>query len=154
MSNRIGIASDHGGKILKAKLSQYLQAQGVELQDFGVDVDSQESVDFPDYAAKVARALSEGQISRGILVCGTGIGMSIAANKFPGVRAALVWDEFTARMSRLHSNSNILCLGERVINHERALDYLQLWLSTPFEGGRHQRRIEKIHHLEENSLSP
>lgn len=154
MSNRIGIASDHGGKYLKEKLSTYLQGQGVELQDFGVAVDCEESVDFPDYAAMVARAVSEGQLSRGILVCGTGIGMSITANKFPGVRAALVWDEFTARMSRLHSNSNILCLGERVINHDRALDYLQLWLSTPFEGGRHQRRIDKIHQLEENSLSP
>ncbi len=151
MSNRIGIASDHGGKHLKEKIGAYLREQGFVLLDFGVGVDCQDSVDFPDYAAQVARAVSRGELPRGILVCGTGIGMSITANKFSGVRAALVWDEFTARMSRLHNDSNILCLGERVVNHDRALEYLRLWLATPFEGGRHQRRLDKIAQIEEES---
>jgi ribose 5-phosphate isomerase B len=149
MSNRIGIASDHGGKYLKEKVSAYLRSQGWDLVDFGVAVTCQESVDYPDYAAELARAVSQGQLTRGILICGTGIGMSIAANKFPAVRAALVWDEFTARMSRQHNDANILCLGERVLNHDRALEFLQIWLTTEFEGSRHQRRLDKIRQLEQ-----
>ena len=149
MSNRIGIASDHGGKYLKEKMSVFLRSQGWDLVDYGVAVDCQESVDYPDYAAELARAVSQGRLPRGILICGTGIGMSIAANKFPAVRAALIWDEVTARMSRQHNDANILCLGERVLNHDRALEFLQIWLTTEFEGSRHQRRLDKIRLLEQ-----
>lgn len=148
MSERIGIASDHGGRVLKEKVSKYLRSLGHEVVDFGVAVDAGQSVDYPDYAATLAKKVSEGQISRGILICGTGIGMSIAANKVPGIRAALVWDEFTARMSRQHNDANVICLGERVLNHDRALDYLSLWLNSEFEGSRHQTRLDKIHALE------
>jgi ribose 5-phosphate isomerase B len=148
MSERIGIASDHGGRVLKEKVSQYLRSLGHEVVDFGVPVDDADSVDYPDYAQTLAKEVSLGQIPRGILICGTGIGMSIAANKISGIRAALVWDEFTARMARLHNDANILCLGERVLNHDRALDYLHIWLKSEFEGKRHQTRLDKIRALE------
>ncbi len=148
MSERIGIASDHGGRVLKEKVSQYLRSLGYQVVDFGVPVDDADSVDYPDYAQTLAAEVSLGQLPRGILICGSGIGMSIAANKISGIRAALVWDEFTARMSRLHNDANILCLGERVLNHDRALDYLHIWLKTEFEGKRHQTRLDKIRALE------
>lgn len=148
MSERIGIASDHGGRVLKEKMSQYLRSLGHEVVDFGVPVNNADSVDYPDFALTLAKEVSQGHLPRGILICGTGIGMSIAANKIPGIRAALVWDEFTARMSRLHNDANILCLGERVLNHDRALDYLHIWLKTEFEGKRHQTRLDKIRALE------
>lgn len=148
MSERIGIASDHGGRVLKEKVSQYLRTLGYQVVDFGVPVDDADSVDYPDFAQTLAAEVSLGQLPRGILICGTGIGMSIAANKISGIRAALVWDEFTARMSRLHNDANILCLGERVLNHDRALDYLHIWLKTEFEGKRHQTRLDKIRALE------
>jgi ribose 5-phosphate isomerase B len=148
MSERIGIASDHGGRVLKEKVSQYLRSLGHEVVDFGVPVNNADSVDYPDYAQTLAKEVSQGQLPRGILICGTGVGMSIAANKIPGIRAALVWDEFTARMSRLHNDANILCLGERVLNHDRALDYLHIWLKSEFEGKRHQTRLDKIRALE------
>ncbi len=148
MSERIGIASDHGGRVLKEKVSQYLRSLGYQVVDFGVPVDDADSVDYPDYAQTLAAEVSLGQLPRGILICGSGIGMSIAANKVSGIRAALVWDEFTARMSRLHNDANILCLGERVLNHDRALDYLHIWLKTEFEGKRHQTRLDKIRALE------
>jgi ribose 5-phosphate isomerase B len=148
MSERIGIASDHGGRVLKEKVSQYLRSLGYQVVDFGVPVEDADSVDYPDYAQTLAKEVSQGQISRGILICGTGIGMSIAANKIPGIRATLVWDEFTARMARLHNDANILCLGERVLNHDRALEYLHIWLKTEFEGKRHQTRLDKIRALE------
>jgi ribose 5-phosphate isomerase B len=148
MSERIGIASDHGGRVLKEKVSQYLRSLGYQVIDFGVPVEDADSVDYPDYAQTLAKEVSQGQISRGILICGTGIGMSIAANKIPGIRATLVWDEFTARMARLHNDANILCLGERVLNHDRALEYLHIWLKTEFEGKRHQTRLDKIRALE------
>ncbi len=148
MSERIGIASDHGGRVLKEKVSQYLRSLGYQVVDFGVPVDDADSVDYPDYAQTLAAEVSLGQLPRGILICGSGIGMSIAANKISGIRAALVWDEFTARLSRQHNNSNIICLGERVLNHDRALDYLHIWLKTEFEGKRHQTRLDKIRALE------
>ncbi len=148
MSNRIGIASDHGGKILKEKVSVFLRSQGWDVKDFGPSVQSQESVDYPDFAAMLGREVSSGSLPRGILICGTGIGMSIAANKISGIRATVVWDEFTAKVSRQHNDSNVLCLGERVLNHDRAIDFLSLWLEIPFEGGRHQNRVNKISQLE------
>ena len=148
MTLEIGIASDHGGKILKDKIIQYLKTESYKVRDFGVPVDSTASVDYPDYAKELSSHISSGILTRGILVCGSGIGMSIAANKFPGVRAALIFDEFTAKMCRLHNDANVLCLGERVINHDRALDFLKIWLETKFEGGRHQGRLDKIRELE------
>jgi ribose 5-phosphate isomerase B len=108
-----------------------------------------ESVDYPDYAQKVSEAVSSGAADRGILICGTGIGMSITANRYPGVRAALCHDHFTARMSRLHNDANILVLGDRVIGKGVALDMVQTWLETGFEGGRHQKRLDKIREIEQ-----
>ncbi len=148
MNLEIGIASDHGGKILKDKILRYLRDGGCPVRDFGVAVDSNASVDYPDYAKQLASLISKGELTRGILVCGSGIGMSIAANKFPGVRAALITDDYTAKMCRLHNDANVLCLGERVINHDRALDFVRIWLETEFEGGRHQGRLDKIRALE------
>ncbi len=148
MSGSIGIASDHGGRILKDKIARFLKDQHYEVKDFGVPSDASASVDYPDYAAKLSRSISEGSLQRGILVCGSGVGMSIAANKFDKVRAALVTDEYVARMCRLHNDANVLCLGERVINHDRALEFVKIWLATEFEGGRHQGRLDKITALE------
>lgn len=148
MSERIGIASDHGGRVLKEKVSEALKILGYQVKDFGVARDAAASVDYPDYAQSVGNAVAKREVDRGILICGTGIGMSIAANKIPGIRAALVWDEFTARMCQQHNQANILCLGERVLNHDRALDFVKIWLEALFEGGRHQNRLDKIHKLE------
>jgi ribose 5-phosphate isomerase B len=152
MDQIIGIASDHGGRDLRLHISHYLKTLGYEVRDFGVEEGVAGSVDYPDYAGLLAESISSQKLTRGILVCGTGIGMSIAANKFPGVRAALVWDEYTAHMSRLHNNANILCLGARVLNHDRALDLVKVWLETPFEGSRHQSRLDKIEAIEEKLL--
>ncbi|MFW7380084.1 MAG: ribose 5-phosphate isomerase B [Oligoflexus sp.] len=151
MSDSIAIASDHGGRQLKQKIIELLQSLNLTVQDFGVPPDDPTSVDYPDFALQVAQAVAGQKVTKGILVCGTGIGMSIAANKVQGIRAALIWDEFTARMSRAHNNANILCLGERVVNHDRALDFVKIWLETPFEGDRHQRRLDKIHSLESDA---
>ncbi|MDH5511096.1 MAG: ribose 5-phosphate isomerase B [Nitrospinota bacterium] len=144
--NTIVIASDHGAFELKEKLIARLEKLGYQTVDMGTH--SAESVDYPDYATKVARAVSEKEYERGILLCGTGIGMSIAANKWPGVRAATVYDNYTARMSRMHNNSNILVIGGRTTGEETAYDILETWLNTSFEGGRHDKRIQKISDLE------
>ena len=143
---KIAIASDHGGRELKEKIIVLLKEEGLEVVDYGVD--NPESVDYPDYGIKVANAVSKGIAERGILSCGTGIGMSIVANKFPDVRAALCYDMFTARMSRLHNDANILVLGGRVLDKEVALMMVDVWLRTGFEGGRHQRRLDKISEIE------
>ena len=143
---KIAIASDHGGCGLKEKIVELLKEKGLETTDYGVD--NPESVDYPDYGIKVANAVSKGVADRGILSCGTGIGMSIVANKFPNVRAALCYDMYTARMSRLHNDANILVLGGRVLDKEIALLMVDAWLRTDFEGGRHQRRLDKINEIE------
>lgn len=143
---KIAIASDHGGRELKENIIVLLREKGLEIIDYGVD--NPESVDYPDYGIKVANAVSKGIAERGILSCGTGIGMSIVANKFPDVRAALCYDMFTARMSRLHNDANILVLGGRVLDKEIALMMVDVWLRTGFEGGRHQRRLDKISEIE------
>jgi ribose 5-phosphate isomerase B len=140
------IACDHGGIELKDTISTYLAERGIEVKDLGTI--SPESVDYPDFGEKVARSVSRGEADQGILVCGTGIGMSIVANKFPGVRAALVTDEFTAQMSREHNDANILVMGGRVLTAEQARKMVGIWLDTPFEGGRHQRRLDKISEIE------
>jgi ribose 5-phosphate isomerase B len=143
---KLAIGADHGGYVLKKEILDFLsKIKGVEVTDHGTN--GPESVDYPDFGKKVAEAVSTGAADRGILICGTGIGMSIVANRFPRVRAALCHDNFTARMSRLHNNANILCMGERVIGRGVALDLLKTWLETEFEGSRHIRRLEKIEQL-------
>ena len=140
---RIGIGSDHGGYSLKELLKDYLKEKdGIEVEDYGTF--DNRSVDYPDFALKVARAVASGDVDRGILCCGTGIGVAITANKVPGIRAAVCSDTFSARMSREHNDANILCLGERVVGPGLALEILKVWLESGFEGGRHKRRIDKI----------
>ena len=148
MASKIGIASDHAGKELKQLIADFVRLKNYEVIDYGVAVDSDKSVDYPDYAAILAGDIASGKLDRGVLICGTGIGMSITANKFPGVRAALAWDEFTARMSRAHNDANVICLGARVLNHHRAAELVNLFLDTEFEGNRHRARLEKIREIE------
>jgi ribose 5-phosphate isomerase B len=148
MAQTIVIASDHGGLELKSALVEYLLSAQQVVHDLGTMSD--DSVDYPDYAAQLAKALSRGEAARGILICGTGIGMSITANKFPGVRAALVHDDFTAQMAKEHNDANILVMGGRVLDVASARSMVKIWLETPFEGGRHQRRLDKIASLEDD----
>lgn len=142
----LAIGSDHGGYNLKEEIKKYLSENGIEFKDFGTY--STESVDYPDIASKVAHAVADGQCSKGIIICGTGIGISIAANKVKGIRAALCSDVFSAKMSREHNDANILALGERVTGPGLARMIVETWLSTEFAGGRHQRRIQKITDME------
>ena len=142
----VAIGSDHGGLELKAAVSEGLRQRGLDVVDFGTDDD--DSVDYPDFGEKVAGAVARGEAVCGVLVCGTGIGMSIVANKFPGVRAALVTDEYMARMAKEHNNANILVLGGRVLDGMTACRIVSVWLDARFEGGRHQRRLDKIALLE------
>ncbi len=138
---KVAIASDHAGFELKQIISQMLKNKGYEVIDMGTE--SSCSVDYPDYAEAVSKAVSDGSVERGILICGTGIGMSIVANKFKNVRAALCNDLFTAKMSRLHNDANILCIGGRVVGKDLAIEIVNIWFNTSFEGGRHLRRLEK-----------
>ncbi|MBI2875786.1 MAG: ribose 5-phosphate isomerase B [Candidatus Tectomicrobia bacterium] len=147
----IALASDHGGYTLKEAVKGLLLKEGYPIEDLGPH--GPESVDYPDYGAKLAARISEGEFSRGILACGTGIGMSIVANKFPHVRGALCHDLYTATMSRQHNDANILILGGRILETEMALEIVKTWLNTPFEGERHSRRLEKIKTLDENLFS-
>ncbi|HEY4743952.1 MAG TPA: ribose 5-phosphate isomerase B [Desulfuromonadaceae bacterium] len=142
----IVIGSDHGGLNLKAALKSYLNRRGIEVSDAGTD--NGDSVDYPDFGLKVAEMVVSGKAASGILVCGTGIGMSIAANKVPGIRAALVTDVFMARMAKEHNNANILVLGGRVLDEQIACDLVGAWLDASFEGGRHQSRLNKIVEIE------
>ncbi len=143
---RIVIGADHGGFRAKGEIVRFLREQGTSVEDLGTH--SEESCDYPDIAHKVARAVAAGDFELGILVCGTGIGMSISANKVPGIRAALCQDTFSARMAREHNDSNILCLGERVTGVGLMLDILAAYLGGEFEGGRHGRRVGKIEQLD------
>lgn len=145
---KIAVASDHAGKELKSYILEFLNLTSHEILDYGVAADSVGSVDYPDYADIVGSEVASGRVDRGILICGTGIGMCISVNKFPGVRAAQVFDEFTARMSRAHNDANVLCLGARTINHQRAVDFVKIWLTTEFEEGRHRTRLNKIGTIE------
>jgi ribose 5-phosphate isomerase B len=143
---KLAIGSDHGGLELKSVLIESLHQRGLEVIDFGTD--NGESVDYPDFAEKVAGAVSRDEVSCGVLICGTGIGMSIVANKFPGVRAALVTDEYMARMAREHNNANVLVLGGRVLEAMTASRIVGVWLDAEYVGGRHQRRLDKIAQIE------
>ncbi len=138
----IAVASDHGGLELKQTICDMLQARGLPCEDYGTD--GTDSVDYPDFGAKVAAAVAAEKIASGILICGTGIGMSIIANKYPGVRAALVHNEFTAQMAKEHNNANVLILGGRILSPEDGLKLVEIWLDTEFAGGRHQSRLDKI----------
>lgn len=148
MAAKIGIASDHAGKELKQLVADFVRLKNFEVIDYGVSMESDKSVDYPDYAAILATDISTGKIEQGILICGTGIGMSITANKFPGVRAAIVTDEFTARMCKAHNDANVVCLGSRVLNPHRATEFVNIWLDTKFEGNRHKTRLDKIRDIE------
>ncbi len=143
---RIAIGADHAGYHLKEALKQALAGADVEVEDVGTESDA--SVDYPDFAARVADRVASGQSDRGILICGTGIGMAMAANKVRGIRAASVTDELGARLARQHNDANILTLGGRVTPAGTAARLVRIFLDTPFEGGRHQRRVEKIAALE------
>ncbi len=141
-SNVIAIACDHGGFQLKVELKDHLSQQGFQVLDLGAE--GTESVDYPDYAQLLVEAIKEGRAERGVLICGSGIGMCMVANRHKEIRAALVHDALGARLSRLHNNANVLCLGGRMIGVELARDCLNIFLETEFEGGRHARRTEKL----------
>ncbi len=142
MGVKIAIGADHAGFDVKETIARRLREAGFEVADCGAF--SKDSVDYPDYAAAVARKVAAGECPRGILVCGTGIGVAMAAGKIAGVRAATVHDRFTAQMSREHNDSNVLCLGARVLDAKHAVELAEFWLTVPFEGGRHERRVRKI----------
>jgi ribose 5-phosphate isomerase B len=145
-SMQIGLACDHGGFELKEELKAFLKSLGVEPVDMGTF--NEDSVDYPDFGVLVAEKVSRGELERGILICGTGIGMSMVANKFPRIRAALVNDLYSSRCSREHNDANILIIGGRIVGKELAKEIVKVWLETPFAGGRHKRRLEKIQELE------
>ena len=149
---RIALGSDHAGVELKALIIRELDDREFDYHDFGPSTDS--PVDYPDYAARVAESVSSGQFDRGILICGTGVGMAIAANKVPGIRAAQVTNSDGARLSREHNNANVLTLGARTTPVIEALKIVDAFLETPVSGGRHQRRIDKIMALEQGDVSP
>jgi len=139
---KIAVGSDHAGFALKEAIARHLRAAGHEIADCGTF--SEESVDYPDFAVAVGRRVAAGESERGILVCGTGIGICMAANKVPGVRAATVHDRYTAAMSREHNDANVLCLGARVLEERVGVELAEYWLTVPFAGGRHERRVAKI----------
>ena len=139
------IGCDHAAYQLKEIIKAHLQDNGIAVEDVGAH--SEDSVDYPDYGTKVASQVSSGQYSRGILLCGTGLGMSMVANKFSNVRAALCSEPFSARMSREHNDANVLVLGGRVLGDIMALELVDIWLKTPFEGGRHKNRVDKVNKL-------
>lgn len=142
----IAIGSDHGGFELKGHLVKHFEEKGIEVKDFGVY--NEDSVDYPDCARPVCKAVLDGECERGILVCGTGIGISMAANKFDGIRAALCSDVFSAKMAKEHNNANIICLGGRVTGRELANMIVDTFIEAQFQGGRHADRIAKIHEIE------
>ncbi|MDK2801169.1 MAG: ribose 5-phosphate isomerase [Clostridiales bacterium] len=143
---KIAIGSDHAGLEMKSEILLLLKEMQIEYKDFGTF--SKVSCDYPDIAYSVSTYVANSDVNRGILVCGTGIGMSIAANKIHGIRAALCHDEFSAKMARAHNNSNVLTLGARVVGQGLANEIIRVWLTTEYEGGRHDRRVEKINHIE------
>ncbi|MFA5104740.1 MAG: ribose 5-phosphate isomerase B [Candidatus Margulisiibacteriota bacterium] len=140
---KVAIASDHAGFKLKEEVKSFLKKKKYIIKDLGAYCDDY-SVDYPDYAKKTARLVSSKKVPKGILICGSGIGMSIAANRFKGIRAAACESMYTAKMCRKHNDANILCLGARILPKEMALKIVDVWISTKFEGGRHKRRVRKL----------
>ncbi len=149
---KIAVGSDHAGFDLKEKVRRYLEDKGVEVEDHGTD--SPESVDYPDFAERVARRVAAKEATFGVLVCGTGLGMELAANKVPGIRATPCHDTLSARMAREHNDANVLTLGGRLTDEATARKILDIWLSTPFAGGRHARRLQKIEAIEQHLPHP
>ncbi|MGD6816529.1 ribose 5-phosphate isomerase B [Metabacillus sp. 84] len=145
---KVAIASDHGGMKIREEIKSLMDEMGISYEDLGCECN--QSVDYPDYAVPVAEKVASGEADRGILICGTGIGMSIAANKVKGIRCALVHDVYSARLTREHNDSNVLAMGERVIGPGLARDIAKTWLQSNFEGGRHANRIGKIGQYENN----
>ena len=145
----IAIASDHGGFSLKVDIVSFLKELGYEVNDMGPK--NQNSVDYPDYGIRIAQAVTTNTNSRGIVICGTGIGMSIIVNRFPGIRGTLCSDLYTAKLCREHNDSNILIMGGRVVGYGLAREIVKVWLSTPFEGGRHQKRLDKINQFDKSN---
>jgi ribose 5-phosphate isomerase B len=144
----ISIASDHGGFSLKLDIVSFLNELGYEVKDMGPK--NQKSVDYPDYGVRIAQVVTQNTGSRGILICGTGIGMSIVVNRFPGIRGTLCSDLYTAKLCREHNDSNILIMGGRIVGHGLAREIVSVWLNTPFDGGRHQKRLDKINQLDKS----
>jgi len=144
---KIAIGSDHAGFGLKEDILGLLKGLDIDIIDCGTN--TMESVDYPDFGARVSELVSSGEVERGMLICGTGLGMSMVANKYPNVRAALCNDLFSAKMSRMHNDANILVMGGRVIGKDLAAEIVKVWLSTPFEGERHLKRLNKIKKIEE-----
>jgi len=145
---KIAIASDHGGFELKESIITFLLKKDWEVDNLGAS--STDSVDYPDYGIKLAQAITDKKFVRGILICGTGVGMSIVVNRFPGIRGTLCSDVYTAKMCREHNDSNVLIMGGRVIEVSLAIEILETWLNTEFEGGRHKRRLDKIKEIDAN----
>ena len=142
----IAVGSDHGGFELKEHVIKYLDEKGIDYKDYGTY--SEDSIDYPDCAKPVCKAIQDGTATAGILICGTGIGISMAANKHKGIRAALCGDVYSAKMTKMHNDANVICMGGRVIGRELAFMIIDTWLETEFEGGRHAARIAKIHEIE------
>jgi len=145
---KIAVGSDHHGVLVRSKIAGLLQQAGHAASEVGPAFDAPQPVDYPDVAAQIAHSVSTGELDRGILICGTGVGMSIAANKFAGVRAAPVIDELSAEFCRRHHDLNVLCIGNETLSEEHILQIVHIWLHTSFDGGRHERRINKIRSLE------
>lgn len=143
---KIGIGNDHSAVKMKEEVVRHLQALGHEVVNFGTD--EEVSCDYPVYGEKVARAVAAGEVERGILICGTGVGIALAANKVPGIRAVVCSEPCSARLSRAHNDANVLAFGSRIIGEEMARMIVDTWLNTPFEGGRHQRRVDMIMDIE------
>ena len=143
---KIAIVSDHGGYDLKNQLIKFLKQLGYEVEDMGPT--NNDSVDYPDYGMSLAQVVAKEKVYRGIAICGTGIGMSIVVNRFPGIRGALCSDLYSAKFSREHNDSNVLIMGGRVVGYDLAKEIVRIWLDTSFEGGRHQRRLDKITQLD------
>jgi ribose 5-phosphate isomerase B len=146
MSMKISLGADHAGYLLKDRIRQYVIERGHQVVDEGTN--TSDSVDYPDYALKVAEDVASGRAERGILVCGSGIGMAITANKVPGIRAANISSAYEAQMSREHNDLNVLTLGARILDENDTMHIVQIWLDTPFSGGRHTGRLSKIHEIE------
>ena len=148
---KIAIASDHGGYDLKSYLLIFLKELGYEVKDLGPP--NSNAVDYPDYGSSLAKVVLDGKVSRGIVICGTGIGMSIVVNRFPGIRGTLCSDLYAAKLSREHNDSNVLIMGGRVVGLDLAKEIVKTWLNTPFEGGRHQKRLNKIIQFDKTNKS-
>lgn len=148
---KIGLGCDHGGYNLKLEIMEYLKSKNIEYIDYGTN-SSDESVDYPIFGEKVAEAVVAKNVDYGIVCCGTGIGISLAANKVPGIRCAVVSDVFSAKMSKAHNNANMLSLGERILGKGLALEIVDAWINTEFEGDRHSRRVDMISSIEKKYL--